>query len=202
MKMLVFQWFRCFVGSPPFGASFWPPLASCWPLAFPARASRQSKKRVSAARATYRWSAVPLREKTPARGDESSWKNLSRQREPSTHRALCPRAKITLAPHDATALTKKTFLDSAGRLRYTLPLREKTLAPHDEHDIFRKGQARLEGPALPATTFLCSAREKTLPPREEYNIYILRFTLRRACFTQGNFRGNRLSTIYSRNIIH
>ena len=44
MKMAVFQWFRCFVGSPPFGASSWPLaglllasswplLASCWPLA-------------------------------------------------------------------------------------------------------------------------------------------------------------------------
>ena len=51
MKMAVFQWFRCFVGSPAFGASSWPlglflaswPLAglsglllasaSCWPLA-------------------------------------------------------------------------------------------------------------------------------------------------------------------------
>ena len=42
MKIAVFQWFRCFVGSPPFGASCWPPrlllasccpLASCWPLA-------------------------------------------------------------------------------------------------------------------------------------------------------------------------
>ena len=34
MKMAVFQWFRCFVGSPPFGASssrLFP--ASCWPLA-------------------------------------------------------------------------------------------------------------------------------------------------------------------------
>ena len=48
----------------------------------------------------------------------------------------------------AGLLLAKTFLDSAGRLRYTLPLREKTLAPHDahdSHDIFRKGQARLEG---------------------------------------------------------
>ena len=36
MKIAVFQWFRCFVGSPPFGASSWPLgllLASCWPLA-------------------------------------------------------------------------------------------------------------------------------------------------------------------------
>ena len=36
MKIAVFQWFRCFVGSPPFGASCWPLaglLASCWPLA-------------------------------------------------------------------------------------------------------------------------------------------------------------------------
>ena len=37
MKMLVFSWFRCFVGSPPFGASSWPLagllLASSWPLA-------------------------------------------------------------------------------------------------------------------------------------------------------------------------
>ena len=37
MKMAVFQWFRCFVGSPPFGASSWPLagllLASSWPLA-------------------------------------------------------------------------------------------------------------------------------------------------------------------------
>ena len=37
MKMAVFQCFRCFVGSPPFGASCWPLagllLASCWPLA-------------------------------------------------------------------------------------------------------------------------------------------------------------------------
>ena len=37
MKMVVFQWFRCFVGSPLFGASSWPLaglfLASCWPLA-------------------------------------------------------------------------------------------------------------------------------------------------------------------------
>ena len=34
MKMFVFQWFRCFVGSPPFGACSWPVagffLASCW----------------------------------------------------------------------------------------------------------------------------------------------------------------------------
>ena len=34
MKMAVFQWFRCFVGSPPFGACSWPLaglfLASCW----------------------------------------------------------------------------------------------------------------------------------------------------------------------------
>ena len=61
---------------------------------------------VSAARAAYRWSAVPLREKTPARSDESSWKNLSRQREPSTHRALCLRAKKTLAPHDFSERSK------------------------------------------------------------------------------------------------
>ena len=87
-----------------------------------------------------------------------------------TSSALPSREK-TLAPHDATALTEKTFLDSAARLRYTLPLREKTLAPHDEHDIFRKGQARLEGPALPEKTFLCGAGEKTLLPREEYNIF-------------------------------
>ena len=47
MKIAVFQWFRCFVGSPPFGASSWRLglllascwllpgllLASCWPLA-------------------------------------------------------------------------------------------------------------------------------------------------------------------------
>ena len=37
MKIAVFQWFRCFVGSPPFGASSWPLagflLASSWPLA-------------------------------------------------------------------------------------------------------------------------------------------------------------------------
>ena len=49
--MLVFQWFRCFVGSPPFGASCWPLagllLASCWlprqstPPEQPAKASRQ-----------------------------------------------------------------------------------------------------------------------------------------------------------------
>ena len=55
MKMLVFQWFRCFVGSPPFGASSWllPGLllGCCWPLPglllaspleHPARAPRQS----------------------------------------------------------------------------------------------------------------------------------------------------------------
>ena len=37
MKMAVFQWFRCFVGSPPFKASSWPLgflLASSWPLGF------------------------------------------------------------------------------------------------------------------------------------------------------------------------
>ena len=38
MKMAVFQWFRCFVGSPPIWGPFlasWPLglLASCWPLA-------------------------------------------------------------------------------------------------------------------------------------------------------------------------
>ena len=44
MKIIVFQWFRCFVGSPPFGASSWPLagllLASCWPLAGLLLASR------------------------------------------------------------------------------------------------------------------------------------------------------------------
>ena len=40
MKMAVFQWFRCFARSPPFGAFSWPLaglwllLASCWPLVF------------------------------------------------------------------------------------------------------------------------------------------------------------------------
>ena len=65
MKMAVFQWFRCFVGSPPFRASSWPlaglllasswPLAgllldSCWPLAgfllassFPTRISLENR---------------------------------------------------------------------------------------------------------------------------------------------------------------
>ena len=33
MKMAVFQWFRCFVGPPPFGASPGLLLASSWPLA-------------------------------------------------------------------------------------------------------------------------------------------------------------------------
>ena len=36
MKIAVFQWFRCFVGSPPFGASCWLLgilLVSSWPLA-------------------------------------------------------------------------------------------------------------------------------------------------------------------------
>ena len=76
-----------------------------------------------------------------------------------TSSALPSREKA-LAPHDATALTEKTFLDSAVRLRYTLPLREKTLAPHDEHDIFRKGQARLEGPALPKKPFSAARAKK------------------------------------------
>ena len=78
-------------------------------LSMPRRRSTRGlagNKHVSAARAAYRWSAVPLREKTPARSDESSWKNLSRQREPSTHRALCLRAKKTLAPHDFSERSK------------------------------------------------------------------------------------------------
>ena len=54
MKMAVFQWLRCFVGSPPFGASSWPLagllLASSWPLAgfllalsFPTRISLENR---------------------------------------------------------------------------------------------------------------------------------------------------------------
>ena len=52
---------------------------------------------------------MPLREKTPARGDESSWKNLSRQREPSTHRALCLRAKKRWRRTTRQPLLKKRF---------------------------------------------------------------------------------------------
>ena len=35
MKMAVFQWFRCFVGSPPFAACSWPLglLLASWPVA-------------------------------------------------------------------------------------------------------------------------------------------------------------------------
>ena len=65
MKMAVFQWFRCFVASPPLRASSWPLaglllascwrlagllLASCWPLAglllassFPTRISLENR---------------------------------------------------------------------------------------------------------------------------------------------------------------